>query len=115
VYCPEIAVDTYLHLSIKGDSYRLRAFNGALAGRAAWTQPDASTTVEFWRQYKPERQIDVMDERVNLIKNPEHWARIIERYNKRHRDRLRKLKSLTNNASVGTRHLQPRAAYRTHQ
>jgi hypothetical protein len=82
VYCPTITDDTLLHFSRKGDSYRLRAFTGRLAGKAAWPQPGAPTADEFLRRYAPEHIVDLADERVNLL-NTDRWAAIVTSHNRR--------------------------------
>jgi len=83
VYCPQIADDTFLHFSQRGESYKLRAFNGRLAGKPPWAQKDAPTATDFMHQYRPEITVDVRRERINL-KNTERWTDIVADYNRRH-------------------------------
>lgn len=82
VYCPTITADSLLHFNRQGDSYRLRAYIGRLAGARAWKQPDAATSVEFLRRYHPEPTVNVAGERVNL-KNASRWRDIIASHNAR--------------------------------
>ena len=57
VFCPAITDDSLLHFNRQGDSYRLRAYVGDLAGKPAWMQPDAPTSGDFLRLYAPQYQI----------------------------------------------------------
>jgi hypothetical protein len=82
IFCPQIAVDTLLHFSQVGDSYRLRAFAGSLSGRQPWVQPDAQSASEFLRTYQPEQTIDVRQERIP-VNQPSLWAPVILAYNRR--------------------------------
>jgi len=81
VFCPAISTETLLHFNRQGDSYRLRSFVGALAGRR-WMQPDAPTSSDFLRLYPPVHQIDVTSERISLTLT-DRWHAIITEYNRR--------------------------------
>lgn len=82
VFCPAITDDSLLHFNRQGDSYRLRAFTGRLAGKPAWVQPDAPTSAEFLRRYAPQTQIDIADERISVDRT-DRWAAIIAEHNHR--------------------------------
>lgn len=82
VFCPTITGDSLLHFNRQGDSYRLRAYVGELAGRAAWVQTDAHTTDEFLRLYAPQHQIDVAPEQLS-VELADRWANIIATHNTR--------------------------------
>lgn len=82
VYCPTISTETLLHFNRQGDSYRLRAFVGELAGRAPWMQPDAPTSADFLRLYRPKPTVDVTGERINL-KLTDRWKAIITEHNRK--------------------------------
>jgi hypothetical protein len=81
IYCPQITNDTLLHFSQVGDSYRLRAFTGRLAGRRSWIQPDAPTADAFWRIYAPQERKDVIARRVNL-ERIESWRQFVAECNR---------------------------------
>ena len=81
IYCPSITDDSVIHFSRRGDSYRLRAFVGRLAGKPEWKQADAATADEFLRLYKPQHQLDVMDELVNL-ERLDRWTAIVTARNR---------------------------------
>jgi hypothetical protein len=80
VYCPSITPDTLLHFSRKGDSYRLRAFSGSLAGRAPWIEPEAPTASAFLELYAPELSIDVSKVVLPLTEF-KLWERKVLQYN----------------------------------
>ncbi len=80
VFCPQITDDTLLHFSRRGEHYKLRAFAGRFADRQPWRQPDAPTASEFLRIYDPKKQIDVIDERINLLLK-DRWAAIVAQHN----------------------------------
>jgi hypothetical protein len=82
VFCPTITEDSLLHFNRQGDSYRLRAYVGELAGRPAWVQPDARTTPEFLRRYAPQFQVDVAPEQLS-VDRADRWANIIATHNTR--------------------------------
>lgn len=82
IYCPQITDDTLLHFSQIGDSYRLRAYSGQLAGNAAWVQPDATTASSFLQAYCPVQTIDVRVEGINVEKT-EAWAAVVTAHNRR--------------------------------
>lgn len=83
IYCPQITPDTFLHFSQRGDSYRLRAFTGTLAGKQPWMQPETISASEFLKLYAPEKTISVLDEATTLDK-VERWRQIVDDYNRRH-------------------------------
>lgn len=83
VYVPSIESQTFLHLSIRGRSYRLRNFAAApahapakaavLRGYSEIDQLRASRLVSRWISVTPD------DLRQNVITKPEYWrARIAE-------------------------------------
>jgi hypothetical protein len=80
IFCPEITDDTLLHFNREGESYRLRAFAGRLAGYSPWVQPDAGTSTEFLQQYPINHAIDVGEERTSL-KQDDRWAVIVGAHN----------------------------------
>jgi hypothetical protein len=82
VFCPAITDDSLLHFNRQGESYRLRAYVGRLAGRREWMQPDALTATEFLRVYPPEHQIEVASERL-AVERSDRWASIITAHNRR--------------------------------
>jgi hypothetical protein len=82
VFCPTITADSLLHFNRQGESYRLRAFVGELAGKPAWIQADAPTTTEFLRTYQPQHRIDVAPEQIS-VERADRWASIIARHNAR--------------------------------
>lgn len=81
VYCPTITTETLLHFNRQGDSYRLRAFTGEMAGRV-WMQPDAPTSSDFLRLYTPVHKIDVLGDRIS-VKKADRWREIITHHNRR--------------------------------
>jgi hypothetical protein len=66
----------------QGDSYRLRAYVGELAGRPARVQPDAPTTDEFLRLYSPQFQVGVAPEQLS-VDHADRWATIIATHDER--------------------------------
>ena len=82
VFCPTITDDSLLHFNRQGESYRLRAYVGRLAGKREWMQPDAPTTSAFLRLYRPSRQIDVASDQLSVDK-VDRWAAIITAHNRR--------------------------------
>ncbi len=83
VYLPSVESQTFVHLSIRGRSYRLRNFTGAprhapakavvLPGYPEIDQLRASGLVSRWISVTPN------DLRQNVITKPEYWrARIAE-------------------------------------
>jgi hypothetical protein len=82
VFCPAITDDSLLHFNRQGDSYRLRAYVGRLAGRREWVQPDAPTSADFLRTYAPEPLVDAATEQVS-VDRADRWAAIISAHNER--------------------------------
>ncbi len=82
VFCPTISTETLLHFNRQGDSYRLRSFVGELRGRTPWMQPDAPTSLEFLRLYRPEHTVDVEGERLSL-ERADRWEAIVTHHNRR--------------------------------
>ena len=82
IFCPTITDDSLLHFNRQGDSYRLRAYVGRLAGRREWTQPDAPTSAEFLRSYPPKFQINVAAEQLS-VGQADRWAGVIATQNAR--------------------------------
>jgi hypothetical protein len=82
IYCPEITEDTLLHFSQVGDSYRLRAFAGKLAGRQPWMEPGITSASEFLRRYAPATVIDVRLEGFP-VDQPGRWVPIVNAHNRR--------------------------------
>ena len=69
VYCPEIYPESFVHLSIRGESYAIRAFTGSKKFDK-WKQPGMSRTSELLAHYRFVHTIDVSgtEDRVNLKK-----------------------------------------------
>lgn len=82
VFCPAITDDSLLHFNRQGDSYRVRAYVGRLAGRREWMQPDAPTADDFLRLYAPKHRIDVAHEQLP-VDRADRWTAIIAAHNRR--------------------------------
>ena len=82
IFCPAITDDSLLHFNRQGDSYRLRAYVGRLAGRPEWVQPDAPTSINFLQMYALQFQIDIASERISVGRT-DRWATIITAHNRR--------------------------------
>lgn len=80
IYCPQITDDSLLHFNQDGESYRLRAFAGRLAGSNPWVQPDAKTSSDFLRTYRMTHTIDVHEERIS-VQQSDRWAVIVAAHN----------------------------------
>ncbi|MBX9718042.1 MAG: hypothetical protein K2X36_04280 [Microbacteriaceae bacterium] len=83
IYCPELARDSFLHFSRVGDSYRLRAFSGTLAGRSPWRVPDARSAQQFLALHMPEMVVDVREGAPSLDE-ADTWKGIVDEHNRQH-------------------------------
>lgn len=81
IYCPAITDDSVLHFSRLGESYRLRAFTGRLAGRGAWIQPGAPTATEFLTSYSP-RIARTLGRGYPRVEDVAAWSMIIAEQNR---------------------------------
>lgn len=80
VYCPEIASDSFIHLSTQGDRYALRSYVGSL-GRKRFKIPGVLTTSALRSKYHIIHELNVTFERVNLDKQPDYWEKRIYEMN----------------------------------
>ena len=81
VYCREICADSFVHLNIQGNSYRLRF--GCFGVRGS-VDPEAPTTELLLERYGFEYSVDVKAERVNLAKDPQYWMNRISALNRQY-------------------------------
>ena len=74
IYCPEIYPKSFVHLSIKGEGYYIRAFTGPREFEGRWKPPGVFTTSELRERFQFTHQIDVSEaeDRVNL-ENKGYW------------------------------------------
>lgn len=74
IYCPDIYPESFVHLSIRGEGYYIRAFTGPRGYGGKWKLPDVYTTSDLLRRFQFTHQIDVSgaEDRVNL-ENKEYW------------------------------------------
>ena len=82
IYCPEICADSFVHLNIQGNSYRLRF---GCFGVKNGVDPEARTTEQLLSRYRFVHQIDVLDERENLNTKRQYWMDRIAALNRKHR------------------------------
>ncbi len=80
IYCPLIAEDTLLHLSIQGTSYMLRDFVRSPFKARDEAGHEILTTSEFSKAFPHEKKRGVSDEGVSL-NQIERWRGIIARAN----------------------------------
>lgn len=76
IYCPEIASDSFIHLSTQGERYALRSYVGSL-GRKRFKIPGVLTTSALRSKYHIIHELNVILERVNLDKQPAYWEKRI--------------------------------------
>ena len=80
IYAPTINPSTFLHLSIKGESYALREF--PLSGQARrWVIDDVPTTRELTAKHSFVHSVDVTHERKSLQSEPGYWRQRIAALN----------------------------------
>lgn len=80
IFCPQITDDSLLHFNREGESYRLRAFAGRLAGRSPWVQPEAKTSSEFLQKFRATHSLDVSDQVIS-VEQSDRWALIVGAHN----------------------------------
>ncbi len=83
VYCPEIYPESFVHLSIKGESYRIRAYTGPKRFKT-WKQTGTPTTSELLSEHRFVHELDVSRERENLASEREYWVRRTIELNRQH-------------------------------
>jgi hypothetical protein len=87
VYCREIDPDTMLHLSVLGDSYRFRRFDGThpfdIEAAKDYTQMRVCYKFDYDRPLKP-------DEAEHPVEDEEYWSKRIADLNDEHLAALRK-------------------------
>jgi hypothetical protein len=84
IYAPSINPSSFLHLSIKGESYALREFPPSGPPRR-WVLDDSPTTSQLTAKHHFVHEIDVTSERMNLQGEPEFWRQRIAAVNRRFR------------------------------
>ncbi len=85
VYCPAIYPESFVHLSIRGESYAIRAFAGPRKNQK-WKHPGVTTTSELLDRFQFTHQIDVSVERKNLESEKQYWVSRTVELNRRHSD-----------------------------
>ncbi len=83
IYCAEICEDSFVHLNIRGSSYRLRSFVGS-GGMRCWVDRGAKTTEELLSRYRFAHEIDVASEIESLVSRRQYWADRISELNRQH-------------------------------
>ena len=83
VYCPDIYSESFVHLSIRGESYAIRAFSGSRKFEK-WKQPDVSTTSELLDRFQFAYRIDVSGERKNVGSEKQYWVSRTTELNRLH-------------------------------
>jgi hypothetical protein len=83
VYVPSIESRSFIHLSIKGDSYAFRSFGGARP-LSRWVEPDCKTTTELLARHPIKHQVDVAGEKKNLQSELGYWATRVADLNIKH-------------------------------
>jgi hypothetical protein len=84
IYAPSIAKDTYMHLSGRGGSYRIRNFNRSKATKASEFELPNYPTLESLRasgviaKWLP---VTIEDSRHNVINQPGYWYDRIQQVN----------------------------------
>ena len=73
VYCQEIYPDSFVHLSIRGESYRIRAYVGPKQFNGPWKQEGVTRTSELFERFRFVHEVDVAKERKNLDAEREYW------------------------------------------
>jgi len=83
VYIPSIEPNSFIHLSIRGESYALRSYSeGRLLSR--WKEPDCATTTDLFASHFIEKQVDVASERKDLKRETVYWSDRIKEFNMKH-------------------------------
>ena len=80
---PSIEPRSFIHLSIKGDSYALRSFGGARS-RSRWVETDCKTTTDLLARHPIVHQVDVAGERKNLDSELTYWAARVKELNRKY-------------------------------
>lgn len=86
IHAPTIAEDTYMHLSARGGSYRIRNFHlsGAAVAPAAFTIPGYTTLQSLRSSNLISKWLSVTaeDSRHNVIEEPGYWCERILQINR---------------------------------
>lgn len=82
VFMPTIEPKSFIHLSTKGESYRLRLFTGA-SPKSAWVDPDCKTTTDLLARHPIKIKVDVSGERKS-VEEIDYWAARINDLNRQH-------------------------------
>jgi hypothetical protein len=83
VYMPALEPTTFVHLSVRGDSYALRSFGGARP-RSRWVEPDCKTVGDLLARYPIAVEVDVAGEGKPLDSELEYWASRVATLNREH-------------------------------
>ena len=83
VYCPEIYPDSFVHLSIRGESYKFRAYSGPKRFNQPWQEPGVSTVSELRDRFRFVHEDDVTIERKS-VNEREYWQRRTIEFNRKH-------------------------------
>jgi hypothetical protein len=73
IYCPEIYPDSFVHLSVRGESYKIRAYVGSKQFNGPWKQEGVTRTSELFERFRFVHEVDVAKERKNLDAEREYW------------------------------------------
>lgn len=83
-YSPEIYPESFVHLSIRGESYRIRAYAGSKQFSRPWQEKAVSGTSELLDRYRFVHLIDVANERKNLDSEITYWKERTIELNRKH-------------------------------
>lgn len=83
VYIPSLEPESFIHLSTKGSSYRLRSFGGS-RGLASWRVPGCNTIDELLAKHPIIHQEDAKADRASVDGEVQHWIARIAAANARH-------------------------------
>ncbi len=83
VYCPEICPDSFVHLSIRGESYKIRAYSGLKRFAQPWAEPGAPTVSELLDRFRFIHEIDVAEGRKS-VNEREYWQQRTIMLNRKH-------------------------------
>lgn len=84
VYSPEIYPESFVHLSIKGESYRIRAYAGPKRFSGPWQEKGVSGTSELFDRVRFAYLVDVAGERKNLDSEVAYWKERTVELNRKH-------------------------------